>query len=61
MREMGKNSTLRLLLLDFLAFDFVQPVRSLLKLTPQLVARDPRAVARGAQVGSGDLRMDAAA
>ena len=29
--------------------------------TPQLLARDRRAVAQGAQLGSGDLRMDAAA
>jgi hypothetical protein len=29
--------------------------------TPQLLARDRRAVAQGAQFGPGDLRMDAAA
>jgi hypothetical protein len=29
--------------------------------TPQLLARDRRAVAQGAQLGPGDLRMDAAA
>jgi len=29
--------------------------------TPQLLARDHRAVAQGAQLGPGDLRMDAAA
>jgi hypothetical protein len=29
--------------------------------TPQFVARDRRAVAQGAQLGPGDLRMDAAA
>ena len=29
--------------------------------TPQFLARDRRAVAQGAQLGPGDLRMDAAA
>jgi len=29
--------------------------------TPQLLARDRRAVAQGAELGPGDLRMDAAA
>jgi hypothetical protein len=34
---------------------------STFELTPQLHARDHRAVAQGAQLGPGDLRMDAAA
>ena len=51
----------RLLLLDSLAFRFVHPAQALLNSTPQLLARERRAVAQGAQFGSGDLRMDAAA
>jgi hypothetical protein len=47
--------------LDFLAFCFVHPAQALLNSTPQLLARDRRAVAQGAQLGPGDLRMDAAA
>ena len=35
--------------------------RSLLDSTPQLLARDRRAVAQGAQLGPGGLWMDAAA
>ena len=53
--------TVRLLLLDFLASFFVNPAQALLKSTPQLLARDRRAVAQGAQLEPGDLRMDAAA
>ena len=49
------------LLLDFLAFCFVQPAQAHLNSTPQLVARDRHAIAQGAQFGPGDLRMDAAA
>jgi len=45
------------LLLDFLAFCFVHPARALLNSTPQLLARDRRAVAQGAQLGPGDLRV----
>jgi hypothetical protein len=37
------------------------PAQALLNSTPQLLARDRRAVAQGAQLGPGDLRMDAAA
>ena len=51
---------MKLLLLDFLAFCFVQPAQALLNSTPQFFARDRGAVAQGAQLGSGDLRMDAA-
>ena len=40
---------------------FVHPGQALLNSTPQLLARDRCAVARGAQLGPGDLRMDAAA
>jgi hypothetical protein len=61
MPEMGKKSTLRLLIQDFLAFDFVHPARALLNSTPQLLARAQRAVAEGAELGPGDLRMDAGA
>jgi len=42
-------------------FCFVHPSQALLNSTPQLLARDRRAVAQGAQPGPGDLRMDAAA
>ena len=48
----------RLLVPDFLAFGFVQPGQTLLNSTPQLLARDRRAVA---EIGPDDLRMDAAA
>lgn len=41
-------------------FCFVQPAQALLNSTPQLLARDRRAAAQGAQLGPGDLRMDAA-
>jgi hypothetical protein len=51
---------LRLLLLDVLAFCFVHPAQALLNSPPQLLARDRRAVAQGAQLGLGDLRTDAA-
>ena len=44
--------------LDFLAFCFVQTAQALLNSTPQLLARDRRAVA---QLGPGDLQMDAGA
>jgi hypothetical protein len=44
-----------------LLFVFVHPAQTLLNSTPQLLARDRRAVAQGAQLGPGDLRMDAAA
>jgi hypothetical protein len=47
--------------LDFLGFCFVHPARALLNSTPQLLARDRRAVGQGAQLGPGDLRLDAAA
>ena len=47
----------RLLLLEYLAFCFVQSAQVLLNSTPKLLARDRRAVAQGAQLGSGDLRM----
>jgi hypothetical protein len=49
--------------LDFQTFFFcfVHPVHALLNSTPQLLARDRRAVAQGAELGPGDLRMDAAA
>jgi hypothetical protein len=56
---MCKNRV-RLLLLDFLAFCFVHPAQALFNSTPQLLARDRRVVAQGAQLGLGDLRMDAA-
>jgi hypothetical protein len=50
----------RLLLLDFL--DLFRSYRTgTLNSTPQLFARDRSAVAQGAQLGPGDLRMDAAA
>ena len=51
----------RILLLDFLAFCFMHPAQALLNSTPQFIARDRGAVAPGAQLGPGDLRMDAAA
>jgi Pyridine nucleotide-disulphide oxidoreductase, dimerisation domain len=57
----GCKNRVRLLLPDFLAFCFVQSAQALLNSTPQLLARDRRAVAQGAQFGPGDLRMDAAA
>ena len=47
--------------LDFLASCFDHPTEALLNSTPQLLARDRRAVAQGAQLGPGDLGMDAAA
>jgi hypothetical protein len=59
--EQREKSRIRLLLLDFLAFCFVPSAQALLNSTPQLLARDRRAVAQGAQLGPGDLRMDAAA
>ena len=40
---------------------FVHPAQALLNSSPQLLARDRRAVARSAELGPGDLRMDAAA
>ena len=58
---MRKKSKSRLLLLDFLAVCCVHPAQALLNSTPQLLARDRCAVAQGAQLGPGDLRMDAAA
>jgi hypothetical protein len=42
-------------------FLFVHPAQALLNSSPQLLARDRRAVARSAELGPGDLRMDAAA
>jgi len=51
----------RLLLLDFLAFCFVYLARALLNSTPQLFARERRAVAQGAELGPDDLRVDAVA
>jgi len=42
-------------------FCFVYPAQALLNSTPQFLARDRRAVAQGAQLGPGDLRMHAAA
>jgi hypothetical protein len=52
----GRKSRVRLLLLlDFLAFYFVQPAQALLNSTPQLLARDRRAVAQGARFGPADL------
>ena len=45
----------------FLASCFVHPAQALLNSTPQLLARDRRTVAQGAQLGPGDLGMDAAA
>ncbi|OFW15600.1 MAG: hypothetical protein A3H27_00135 [Acidobacteria bacterium RIFCSPLOWO2_02_FULL_59_13] len=55
------QSRVGLLFLDFLAFFFVHPAQALLHSTPQLLARDHRAVAQGAELGIGDLRMDPAA
>jgi len=52
---------IRFLLLDFLAFRFVHPAQAPLNSIPHLLARHRRAVAQGAQLGPGDLRMDAAA
>src|SRR5437762_2235283 len=46
---MGRRSRFRVLLLDFLAFCFVHTAQALLNSTPQLLARDRRAVAQGAQ------------
>jgi len=58
---------------EFAAFEFaaanppihrkirVHPAHALLNSTPQLFARDCGAVAQGAELGPGDLRMDAAA
>jgi hypothetical protein len=59
--NLENQEKIRLLLLDFPAFCFVHPAQALLNSTPQLLARDRRAVAQGAQLGPGDLRMDAAA
>jgi hypothetical protein len=47
--------------LNFLAFSFVHPAQAFWNSTLQLLARDRRAVAPGAQLGLGDFRMDAAA
>jgi hypothetical protein len=47
--------------LDFLSFCFVHPAQAVLNSTPQPLARDRRAVAQDAQLGPGDLRMDAVA
>jgi hypothetical protein len=44
----------------FLLFVSFIPHRHFLNSTPQLLARDRRAVAQGAQLGLGDLRTDAA-
>ena len=63
MARLGKSREIEgqtFLLLDF-AFCFVHLAQALLNSTPQLLARDRRAVAQGAQLGPGDLRMDAAA
>ena len=57
----GEKSRVELLLLDFLAFRFVHPAQALLNSTPQLLARDRRAVAQAAQPWPRRLRMDAAA
>jgi hypothetical protein len=59
--QLKGNHGVRLLLLDFLVFCFVYPAQALLNSTPQLLARDRRVVAQGAQLGPGDLRMDTAA
>ena len=37
---------------------FVHPAEALFNSTPQLLACDRRAVAQGAELGRGDLRMD---
>jgi hypothetical protein len=42
-------------------FCFVHPAQALLNSTPQFFARDRRAVAQGAQLGPGDLRMHSSA
>jgi len=42
-------------------FYFVGPAQAHLNSTPQLLASDRCSVAQGAQLGSGDLRMHAAA
>jgi hypothetical protein len=44
-----------------LLFVLCNPAQALLNSTPQFIARDRGAVAPGAQLGPGDLRMDAAA
>src|SRR6185312_2327030 len=46
---------------SFLAFRWFIPQRHFLNSTPQLFARDRRAIVQGAELGPGDLRMDAAA
>ena len=51
----------RLLFPDFLTFRCIHPAQALLNSTPQLLARERRAVAQGTELGPGDLRMDAAA
>ena len=51
-----RSLRVRLLLLDFLAFSLVYPAQALLNSTPQLLARDRRAVAQGAQFGPGEKR-----
>jgi hypothetical protein len=55
---MGRNSRVKTFTLDFLAVD---PAQALSNSTPQLLARERRAVAQGAQLGPGDLRMNVAA
>jgi hypothetical protein len=44
-----------------LYIQFFHPAQAFLNSTPQLLARDRRAGAQGAQLRPGDLRMDAAA
>jgi hypothetical protein len=39
----------------------VHPAQAFLNSTPQLLARERRAVAQGSQLGPGDFRMDATA
>jgi len=55
-----ENYGIRLLLPDFLAFCLVHFAQARLNTTRQILTCDRRAVAPGAQLGPGDLRMDAA-
>jgi len=43
-----------------LPFSSVHPAQALLNSTPQLLARDRRAAAQGAELGPGDLPINAA-
>ena len=59
--RLGEKSRGQLFTARLSCLCFVHPVQAVLNSIPQLPARDRRAVAQSAELGPGDLRMDAAA